>query len=325
MINPISFLWRQFNGPQITAICQAIWQYFHDTYDAYLNYFHSFGIDTVTQTDHLTFIGILQGLARPLIPIPDENTFWFTEVYGYKDGNGMEPITWYAGHKIPDAKFPDDHGFSSLNDIQRGGKFQEVSDPGGYDYIPDYIFRALLRGNASSEGLLGSLVALDDMLYEVWKKDRPTTVPAYVFTWANPTDNPRYTPADIFVNLGVTQDWNHPYEVQAEIKLLGNTVYYPIPKLIPVLREGETELDPAGWVRILVATQAGVYGLDAMWAGIGTPSDTAAGPDPDYAILAISDTELQTMWTQNNSWADEEAPGGELVSLTDEEIHNMWN
>ena len=166
---------------------------------------------------------------------------------------------------------------------------------------------------------------MDDMLYEVWKKDRPTTMPAYVFTWANPTDNPRYTPADIFVNLGVTQDWNHPYEVQAEIKLLGNTVYYPIPKLIPVIREGETELDPARWVPILVTTQAGVYGLDAMWAGIGTPSDTAAGPDPDYAILAISDTELQTMWAQDNSWADEEAPGGELVSLTNEEIHNMWN
>ena len=325
MINPISFLWRQFNGPQISAICQALYLYFKQTYDNVLEYWDKFSIDNVTSTDHLTFIGIIQGLARPLIPIPDESVFWFTETYGYKLGDGIEPQTWYEGHKIPDVKFPDEHGFSSVNDIQRGGKLQEVADPGGYDYVPDYLFRALLRGNASSVGELGSLIALDDMLYEIWKKDRPTTTPAYRFTWATPAANPMYTPADVFVNLGVTQDWNHPYETQAEIKLLGNTVYYPIPKLIPVIREGETELDPAGWVHILVFTQDNVYGLDAMWAGIGTPSDTTSGADPDYDVSAITTIEEQQMWAQDNSWADEEAPTEELVSLTVDEIQSMWN
>ena len=231
MINPISFLWKQLNGPQISAICNAIWQYFKDSYDNLLDYFYNLSIASANDS-HLTFIGLLQGLARPLTDIPSVKYITMGEEYGYID----DPDS--PGHKIPDSQYPTPYGFSELGDEQsevaRGGRFPaEDGITEGKRYISSYVFRALLAGNAASKGALGSIVALDDMLYALWKKDHPeSTQSKYLFTFSYTTDETA-SPGDIFVDLGRLTDWNYAEELQAEVKMLGKTIYYPIPRLIP--------------------------------------------------------------------------------------------
>lgn len=324
MINPISFLWKQFNGPQITAICQALWEYFHDTYDSFLEYFNKLSISTAN-SDHLTWLGILQGLSRPLIPIPDEDMFWFTEEHGYID----DPDN--PGHLIPDAEFPSTHGFATEDGFPYGdfARLDSEKFTSGYHYIPDYLFRAVLRGNSSSKGYLGSLIALDDIMYSIWRIEHPTVPPVYEFSWGLGANNT--TPGDIYLDMKVTGDWAYPYETQAEVRLLGSSVYYPIPRLYPILHEGDSTIDPYGFIRILLHTEEDeegnlIYGLDSMWAGEGTPSDYVAnGQDPEFDVSPITQAEENLMWQQDNTWIDEEAPGIEFVSLSLDEISDMWN
>lgn len=326
MINPISFLWRQFTGSQVNAIATALWQYFKDSFDGTLEYYRNLKIANAND-DHLTWIGILQGVARPLIPLPDESYFLFTETYGYEEGDGAEPETWYAGHMIPDSGL-NPRGFGSVNNSE-GGRLTDVKGIGDYEYIPATIFRAVLRANSSSSGVLGSLVVLDDILYTIWRIDHLTTPPVYTFTFANRQANPRNTPGDIFANLGVTGDWKYPYETQAEVHVLGNTVYYPMPKLIPVLREGDSQIDPIGLIRILLRTDESVdpvvYGLDAMWAGEGTPSDTVNdGEEPEWDLSPLTVFEVMSMWNTDQDWLDDPDPSEEFVALTTADLNGMW-
>ena len=82
MINPISFLWRQFCGPQVVGIMQGLYAYFKESYDTTLEYFRNMSIASAT-SEHLTVRGALGGVARPLVPIPDEDYLVFSNTYGY--------------------------------------------------------------------------------------------------------------------------------------------------------------------------------------------------------------------------------------------------
>lgn len=321
MISPLSFIWRQLNGPQIAAICAATWKYFHDTYDSILEYFRTFSIETATD-DHLTVIGVWQGLARPLVPVPQGEVFFFTEVYGYIE----DPDN--PGHLIPDSSYPSVRGFAEVPSsfTGTGGKFAGQTVPGDYTKVPAAMFRSLLRANSDSEGYLGSLIALDDMLYSLWRRTHSAVAPDYTFEWSTLEAHPTYTPGDIFVDLGMTGDWEYPYETQAEVKLLGKTIYYPIPKLIPILHEGDSSADPLGFVRILVRSEEDVYGLDAMWAGEGTPSDTVDnGEEPEWDVSPITIAELTTMWGTGSTWIDVEGPAEDFYPISEEDLGEMWN
>lgn len=336
MINPITFLWKQLNGPQITAICQAIWLYFKNTYDANLEYLHGLSIATA-KTNHLTFIGILQGLARPLIPIPDEDKFWFTNVdnYGYIEGYGYESETWYPGHKVS-IDFPSKHGFAPLTNRTLGGVLSAVKDAAGYSYIPDFIFRACLQGNSQSSGALGSLVGLDDIVFAMWRKEHSSLVPQYKIIWTNKWTHPLYSPGDLLLDMGVSGDWSNPYVVNAELKLLGQTVYYPIPRLFPLLKEGDSLIEVPGFIRILVTGKEQnvppypdpiyVPGLNDIWNENIAPPDTVEdGESPAFSTAPITDAELNTMWSQNQEWIDEVAPDPDFEALAPEVLAAMWD
>lgn len=322
MLNPISFLWRQFNGPQITAICQALFGYFKNLCDENLDYFNDMSI-TTANTEHLSLLGILQGIARPLVPVPDAETFWFTLDYEYIPGPGIEPETQYEGHKIPATNFPSEHGFSNGYYGQGGVFTEEPGQTTGYQYIPDYIFREILRGNSLSEGELGGLLVLDDMLNALYERENPGFRPPYRFKWNQLAPGAYDTPGDITIDLGMSGDWAHPYEVFAQMKLLGSTIYYPIPRLIATIQEGDPARDPIGFVHILVDGVGDVYGLDNMWEGTGTPADYVAGEDPLFAVQPIDSVMLQTMWSQDNQWLDEESPNY-FQPLTEETLEAMW-
>lgn len=326
MIAPFRALWKQFTGSQINAVMQALWEYFYDTYDATLEYWRKLKIASAT-SDHLTFIGILQGIARPLIPIPEEDYLVFSETYGLTE----DPEN--PSHLIPDAGYPSKQGFGSVEYFSEEinvGRFADVKQAGRYNYVNTALFRQLLQANSASTGLLGSLVTLDDMLYSAWKMLHPITPPVYRFDWAKQRDNAAFV-GDLVVDLGVTGDWDNPYEIEAEVRLLGKTVYYPVPKIVPKLVVGDGSVDPIGLVRILLNTNSTdpddiIYGLNSMWKDEGTPSDFIDnGEDPQWEMAPLTQGELATMWAGDNTWIDAEGPAEEFMPLTEEDLQEMWS
>lgn len=325
MLAPFRALWKQFTGSQANAIMQALWEYFRDEYDNALDYWKKFSISTAT-SEHLTLIGILQGLARPLIPIPDEDYLVFSDPWE------LEPDPLEPSHMIPNKGYPSNVGFGEVDLFpleEHVGKFAEVKQVGQYHYLSSNVFRALLQGNAGSTGVLGSLVALDDMIYAIWKQQHPVTPPVYEFSWAKIKDNAAF-PGDLVVDLGVTGDWGDPYELAAEVRLLGNTIYYPVPKVVSKITVGDGTVDPIGLIRILLATDYSdpdnrIYGLNSMWEDDGTPSDFVDnGEDPQWLMSPLTNGELAIMWGEGASWIDEEGPSDEFTYLTNDEIAEMW-
>lgn len=316
MLNPIAFLWKQFNGPQITAITQAIFNYFQNLVDENLDYFNDITLDTAN-SQHLSLLGILQGLSRPLVPIPDAKMFFLTPVYGFI------PDPDNPGHYIPEEGYPSERGFSQAVDRSIGGQLDVVPEAksSGYKYIPDYIYRSILKSNSKSKGSLGGLVVLDDMLYDLFQIENPEADPVYRFEWSNGGDT---TPGDVTIDLGSSTDWLHPYEVYAQFNLLGSTVYFPIPRLFAKLSEGSSALDPDGLIHILLQGTESTYGLDNMWAGTGTPSDVVEdGKNPDFDCEPITTSMLQQMWAEDSSWLDDQGPDY-FIPLTTAEIGAMW-
>lgn len=202
----------------------------HDAFDPLMEYFRNFSILTAND-EHLSIIGVWQGLARPLIYVPDGNTFFFTEAYGYRKDPTKE------GHLIPNTNFPSQRGFAEVgSDV--GGVFAMNTRKTNYVYKQlDVVYRELLRAFTESDGELGSLTALDDMMYALWKRNHKNgEVPIYQFSWAD--DKSAFTIGDLFLDMGDVIYWEYPYEVYAQLKLFGQTLWFPMPQLIPILREG---------------------------------------------------------------------------------------
>ena len=60
-LKPVHFLWKQLNGPQITAIVDALYELLRDMFNPIINYLTTFSINTANDI-HLTFIGICSGI-----------------------------------------------------------------------------------------------------------------------------------------------------------------------------------------------------------------------------------------------------------------------
>lgn len=331
MIQPLQFVWKQFTGSQVGAVCHGVWKYFKDNYDTTLEYWRNLTIDTANNS-HLTLIGILQGLARPLIPLPDEKYLLLSETYNMVPGHGVLPGEDTSDWKIPDAEYPSVRGLATQEGypFEEGfGVFDEIQTIGGYQCVGSEIFRRILKGNSESDGYLGSLVALDDILYELWRYNHAEIEPVYRFNWCKLEANPLNTPGDIIVDLGTSGDWYSGYEIAAEIRVLGRTIYYPIPRIIAKLVEGDAQVDPVGLIRIRALTDYTadpiVYGLDAMWAGEGTPSDTVDdGVNPEWTMSPLQIFELTAMWNGTSTIIDDPDPSEDFTAIDESSLANMW-
>lgn len=222
MIAPFRFLWKQFQGSQIGAITQAIFEYLKASFDPLFDYFNTLAISSAN-SEHLTTIGALQGIARPLLQLTPYSMFWFSNVP--QEGT-YYPSTPYA---------TSDHGLSDFADMNYGGHFSDIEDAEKqYGYLSTPIFRAVLQGIRDSKGEAGSLAQLDDILYSIFKLLNPTQEPDYTIHAISDEEARTTTrsPGDIQVNLGTEELWGSSLtEVVAEVRLLGNTVYFPIPTL----------------------------------------------------------------------------------------------
>lgn len=211
MIRPINFLWKQLNGPQITAIVKSLQQWCIGQFDALLEYFNNLNIDNAG-TYHLSLMGQIANLARPFVSIPDKNFFWFTAE--------------------PQKNF--EHGYASLEDRGIGGKFidlQKLLDT--YHGLPltDEYFRVLLKTYTNSEGEVGSLKLIDDIVYALMQKYGTTKTNYRLDIMTILETNRDY--GDLFINLGREDSWNSWEQVIVSIKAIGDTLYAPLPRIFP--------------------------------------------------------------------------------------------
>lgn len=212
MIHPLQFLWRQLNGPQVTAIVQAIYNFFKESFDDLLDYFNLFSINSSTP-EHAEIIGLLNEFTRPILLEYKRAYFFFT--YRRERGNI-------------------ERGFSTLSNKKDGGKFSALADSIKISEKMDIrTYKALLTTYLSSEGQPNSLQMLDDIcwrLVQVDAKDPDET--HYQIYW-----NKR-NQGSITVDIGYTDQWNNPQRVQAVIESLGKTVFYPEPFIEVAVMEG---------------------------------------------------------------------------------------
>lgn len=185
VLHPLRFLWRQLNGPIVTAIMTGLFKFVQSQINPALSYLSTFSIETATN-EHLTFIGALLGLVRPVVAFANEDTFFFTA----QDEHNVE------------------YGFSlEAGQGQIGGHFTGGDVPTGRERMlcPESYYRAILQGYLETDAEFTSIVFLDDILHKAWTLLR--------------VDEPSYTIAfqeeagasggygDIRINLGPLSGW----------------------------------------------------------------------------------------------------------------------
>lgn len=210
MILPIQYLWKQLDGPQVTGLMKGVEEYWKSLFDDKLDYFNNMSIDTAND-DHLTLIGLLSGLIRPVIQEPDKTFFYFTE---------------QAEHHFP-------NGFSDLDNLELGGGlFSKVDKKSLQNVTLDTeYYRALLKAWDRGQGEIGSLMLLDDICAELTALDVGGT-PVYRFSIMEGDNIPvDRAPGDVYIDMGNATDWNNPLHVYAVLNGVGNTAYAPQPRL----------------------------------------------------------------------------------------------
>lgn len=215
MIAPFRFLWKQLNGPQITAICTAIFRYLKRQLDTTLDYLNTFSVDTAND-DHLSLIGMIAGLVRPIVDFSPADMFWFTD-HG--------PLHNSA------------RGFADLEERSIGGRFSDLNDPTTtrvHELLPAHDYRKLLKVWTDSDFDGTSLAFLDTVLDIIWKDTRYTDS-AYVINIRDSVatiENRSY--GDVEIDLGNAAEWEDRITyVRGMLEGIATTLYNPIPRIFP--------------------------------------------------------------------------------------------
>lgn len=212
MILPVRYLWEQLDGPQVSALSDALFEYWKAVFDNKLEYFNNISVNTASDI-HLTLLGLLSGLVRPNITEPDREYFYFTE--------------------FPEN--PTEHGFSDLENLAVGGRLSKLDEGTGTHNtsLDAEHYRALLKAWIDGEGDIGSLMLLDDICNELTKIDLGNTPPFYQFIFMEqgpdlPTDR---APGDVYVDMRSAQSWSNPLHIYAVLQGIADSAYAPQPRL----------------------------------------------------------------------------------------------
>lgn len=286
MILPVSYMWQQLNGPQITAIKDAIFEYWKTTFDAKLDYFNNLSIETAND-DHLTLLGLLSGMTRPTISEADRDYFYFTE----------------------DPEYNTTHGFSDLEDMAVGGKFVKADVGQGVHNVSlnEAHYRALLRAFVRGQGELGSLELLDDICTELTKLDLGNTEPFHRFVFMQGDDIPSgRAPGDVFLDMGNISDWHNPLHIYAVLRGVADAIYSPQPQMyVSIDISGACEIpvaEPAGGEyegTVMVELTSGTEGAEIHYTTDGT-NPTKDSPVYTGPIPISSSTILKAIATKEN-------------------------
>lgn len=216
MIHPFRFLWKQLNGPQITAICTAIYRWIKNKFDTTLDYLNNFSIETANDT-HLSLIGMIMGLVRPIVDFSPITMFWFTD-HG--------PL-----HNS-------EHGFSGSEQYPEfGGKFSDIHDPTTvrlHEALPARFYRPLLKLWVDSSLDGASLAFLDNVLDILWQELRhsPSEYKINIRDSVSIIDNRSY--GDVEIDLGPLSAWEDAVTyVRGMMEGIVTTLYNPLPRVYP--------------------------------------------------------------------------------------------
>ena len=192
-LRPIRFLWKQMCGPQVTAIMTAIFRYMQNIFNSQISYLSTFSLATATDS-HLTFIGTLSGIIRPIISVADLSNFIFTLEpeqgvdYGVSEGPGPE---------------------------QTGGKFTDLyADMRKWtiELCPAEYFRQILIACSKTKAEPMSPVFLSEFLDHLFDSLFPVgDRPVYSFYWFDTVyPDSSIAKEDMRLDLGEIRAWGSP-------------------------------------------------------------------------------------------------------------------
>lgn len=215
MIRPFRWLWEQLNGPQISALRDAIWSFFVDRYDGWLEYWYHLSIATANDA-HLTLMGNLRGLARPLVRMRDANYALFAE----------NPPTYYidAQGKGHGEEHNDPHGFDA-------GVFYDLANVHGtIMQLPAIYYRIMLTALYKSGGETNSLDLLDALMWEIATRDVKHGAQSFLYHMQfHGTSDTNGVPSDIDIYVGGQATWTNAPALTAMIEAANKTLFGPAP------------------------------------------------------------------------------------------------
>lgn len=210
-IPPISFLWKQLNGPQVVAFCKAIYEYLREMFDTNINYWSGISIATA-KDDYLIELGALAGFPRAIVERYPNDPVMFTKEY-YGPGSAAGGICGFG--------FSDGlkHGPSNGD----GGRFNDVRDKKIKALIPANTYRRALEAFVHSDGEMGSLVLLDDIMGSQIGEGNPDN--AYNF------DYNTVAPGDIILRFFAVREWPDGVSAPYLMTSLADGPYAPVPRV----------------------------------------------------------------------------------------------
>lgn len=189
-LKPLRFLWKQMCGSQVTAIMTAIFRHMQNVFNSQISYLSTFSIATATDS-HLTFIGTLSGIIRPIITVADLSNFIFT----------FEPE-----HDV-------EYGVSAApGPGQTGGKFTDLYDDMRHwtsELCPAEYFRQILLTCSKTNAEPMSPLFLSEFLDHLFDSLFPVgNRPVYSFYWFDEVyPDSSITKEDMRLDLGEISAW----------------------------------------------------------------------------------------------------------------------
>jgi hypothetical protein len=193
MIPDRPILWRQLDGPQISAVFDAIWQYWRDEVEFYQGIFQSLNIDIIP-AGFLDMIGTLAGLPRPMLV-----------------GEMPPPGSWKFSNYPPLENV--ETGYDGLNadgtPENWGGRLNVTGTL--IFALSDDFYRAVLKVLMQEEAALGSLMFWDSVCATF------LTAREYKIRWGTGVDA---FPDDIRIEVDVRSD----YEIVMALRSIAEQV-----------------------------------------------------------------------------------------------------
>ena len=215
MIVPFSWLWEQLDGPIVTALRDGLYAYMYDEFNDKMDSLNELSIEDADSA-LLTVFGMLMGVPRPRVTTRGTS------------GRTMFQASYYR---------PSDYGFSQTPgpfdpDTNPGGAFSdrlETGEEGDLGMAPPRWYRAVLLAYADSEGNVGSLKLLDDVVTAVRSVDDPGAIPDHRFNWFMSSDT-IHSVGDFEVYMSSLTPWADVPTASALIESIIYGSYAPVPR-----------------------------------------------------------------------------------------------
>lgn len=213
MIVPFSWMWEQLNGPIVSAIKDALYNYMYSQFNDKMDSLNDLSIESA-DTALLTVFGMLMGMPRPIVVRQSEN-------------NRMMFAADYYN--------PSEYGFSASSGqwspTNIGGTFAEAWETGedAGEYAPTNWYRAILLAYANSDGRMGSLSLLDDIVSAIRNVDNPAAALDHRFEFFTDS-NDVHMVGDFELFLSSVNAWSDIDIASSLLESLMYGGYAPVPR-----------------------------------------------------------------------------------------------